>query len=223
MLEYAGLHILKNPFHIDNCYDYFVPPDLRESLCEGDFVAVPFGNSNKREIALVISLKDFPDSDAIKCKPILSICDKRLSLSREMLKLCLFMKEQTLCSIGDAIKVMMPSAALTDPHEIIKISEKYASAKIPKGIVSEGALFIAEKIQKKGKTTMYELEAKYSKSADYLFNELFNNGIYDSCNGTGKILNLNIDCFCLLFCCVACVSLEVVDSLVVSCSDFFVT
>lgn len=177
MSEYAGLHILKNPFHIDNTYDYFVPPDLRESLCEGDFVAVPFGNSNKREIALVISLKDFPDNDTVKCKPILSICDKRLSLSQEMLKLCLFMKEQTLCSVGDAIKVMMPSAALTDPHEIIKISEEYASKKIPKGIVSEGALFIAEKIQKKGKTTMYELEAKYSRSADYLFNELFDSGI----------------------------------------------
>jgi primosomal protein N' len=45
MSEYAGLHILKNPYHIDNTYDYFVPPDLRESLCEGDFVAVPFGNA----------------------------------------------------------------------------------------------------------------------------------------------------------------------------------
>ena len=51
MSEYAGLHILKNPYHIDNTYDYFVPPDLRDSLCAGDFVAVPFGNSNKREIA----------------------------------------------------------------------------------------------------------------------------------------------------------------------------
>ncbi len=177
MSEYAGLHILKNPFHIDNTYDYFVPPDLRKSLREGDFVAVPFGNANKREIALVISLKDFPDSDTVKCKPILSICDKRLSLSQEMLKLCLFLKEQTLCSVGDAIKVMMPSAALTDPHEIIKISEEFASKKIPKDVLSPAAHFIAEKIQKKGKTTMYELEAKYSKSAEYLFNELFDSGV----------------------------------------------
>ena len=177
MSEYAGLHILKNPYHIDNTYDYFVPPDLRESLCEGDFVAVPFGNANKREIALVISLKDCPDNDAISCKPILSICDKRLSLSKEILQLCLFMKEQTLCSIGDAIKVVMPSAALTDPHEIIKVSDEYMSKRIPKGLVSEAAIFIANGIKKKGKTTMYELEMKYSKAADYLFNELFDNNI----------------------------------------------
>lgn len=177
MSEYAGIHILKNPYHIDNTYDYFVPPDLRESLCEGDFVAVPFGNSNKREIALVISLKDCPDNDSINCKPILSICDKRLSLSQEILKLCLFMKEQTLCSIGDAVKAVMPSAALTDPHEIIKVSDEYMSKKIPKGLVSEGARFIADRIKKKGKTTMYELESKYSKAADYLFNELFEKNI----------------------------------------------
>ena len=177
MSEYAGLHILKNPYHIDNTYDYFVPPDLRESLCAGDFVAVPFGNANKREIALVVSLKDCPDNDSINCKPILSICDKRLSLSQEILKLCLFMREQTLCSIGDAIKAVMPSAALTDPHEIIKVSDEYMSKKIPKGLVSEGARFIANMIKKKGKTTMYELESKYSQAADYLFEELFQKNI----------------------------------------------
>ena len=176
-MEYAGLHILKNPFHIDNTYDYFIPPELRNSLCVGDFAAVPFGKSNKREIALVISLKDYPDNAEISCKPILSICDKSLSLSEEMLKLCLFMKEQTLCSIGDAVKAIMPSAILTDPHEIIKMSKEYEGKKIPKGLVSEGARFIAEKIQKSGKTTQYELEAKYSKAAEPLFNELFDKNI----------------------------------------------
>ena len=177
MSEYAGLHILKNPFHIDNTYDYFIPPEFRDSLRAGDFAAVPFGKSNKREIALVISLKDCPDNAEINCKPILSICDKRLSLSEEMLKLCLFIKEQTLSSIGDIIKTIMPSAALTDPHEIIKISDEYTSKRIPKGLVSEPALFIAEKIQKKGKTTMYELESKYSKAAEHLFKELFDKSI----------------------------------------------
>lgn len=177
MSEYAGLHILKNPYHIDNTYDYFVPPDLRETLREGDFVAVPFGNSNKREIALVISLKDCPEGDSANYKPILSICDKRLSLSQEILKLCLFMKEQTLCSIGDTVKAVMPMAALTDPHEIIKITDEYLSKKIPKGIVSEGARFIADKIKKKGKTTMYELVSKYSPAAEPLFNELFDKKI----------------------------------------------
>ena len=82
----------------------------------------------------MISLKDFPERTDITYKPILSICDKKLSLSQEMLGLCLFMKEQVLCSVGDAVRAMMPSAALTDPHEIIKITQKYEK-KIPKGLV----------------------------------------------------------------------------------------
>ncbi len=177
MSEYAGLHILSNPFHIDAAYDYFIPPDLRDSIAVGDFVAVPFGKSNKREIALVISLKDLPDVDdeknEIKYKPIFSVCDKKLSLSEEMLKLCLFMKEQTLCSVGDAIRVMIPSAALTDPHEIIVISEQYAT-KIPKGVVREPSRIIGDYIRKKKKTTVDEVKMKFNPLIDEFITELIN-------------------------------------------------
>ena len=182
MSEYAGLHILSNPFHIDAAYDYFIPPDLRDSISVGDFVAVPFGNSNKREIALVISLKDLPDNDnskdGIKYKPIFSICDKKLSLSEEMLKLCLFMKEQTLCSVGDAIHAMIPAAALTDPHEIIVISDQYAQ-KIPKDLVSAPAKVIGDFIRKRKKTTVDEVKMKFNPLVGDFIVELLNaNVIY---------------------------------------------
>ena len=35
MFEYAGVHILKNPFHIDNTFDYYIPPDLRDKILSG--------------------------------------------------------------------------------------------------------------------------------------------------------------------------------------------
>ena len=84
MAEYAGLHILRSPYHIDNAYDYFLPPHLRADVRVGDFVTVPFGVGNTREIALVVSLKDCPSDQNRSYKPIDSICDKRLSLSDEM-------------------------------------------------------------------------------------------------------------------------------------------
>ena len=179
MLEYAGVHILKNPFHIDNAFDYFVPPDLRESICIGDFVVVPFGNSNKREIALVVSLKNCPDNNTISYKPIFSICDKALSFSQEMLKLCIFIKEQTLCSIGEAVKTMMPFAALTDPHAIIKVREEF-SKKIPKGIVKEPSRLIADHIRKKKEISIDELKLQYSPAVTQFLDELYAaNIIYD--------------------------------------------
>ena len=124
MSEYAGLHILKSPYHIDNAFDYFVPVQLRDTVKVGDFVTVPFGNSNKREIALVVSLKDFPDNPLVECKPIISLCDNNLSLSDEMLGLCAFMKEHTLCTIGDAVRSIIPSSAITKPYEVYKPTDK---------------------------------------------------------------------------------------------------
>lgn len=162
MIEYAGLHILKSPYHIDNSYDYFIPPHLREGIGVGDFVAVPFGNSNAREIALVTSLKEYPDVLKQDCKPIISVCDKELSLSEEMLGLCLFMKEQTLCTVGDAVRSMVPSAALTRPHEIYVPAPGNTAFNSK---LDSPTLFILEYIRKKEKTDFDELKNKFGPAA----------------------------------------------------------
>ena len=159
MSEYAGLHILKSPYHIDNAFDYFIPPHLRDVVRVGDFVSVPFGVSNKREIALVISLKDFPDNPEQKCKPIVSVCEKEFSLSDEMQKLCIFMKEQTLCTVGDAVKSFLPSSVLTKPYEVYKFSSD-ADSPTRKSIDSP-TLFIYDYIKKKGKVSLETLKSKF--------------------------------------------------------------
>lgn len=163
MAEYAGLHILKSPYHIDNAFDYFIPLHLRNAISIGDFVTVPFGNSNKREIALVISLKDFPDKPSMECKPIISVCDKSLSLSSEMQGLCMFMKEQTLCTVGDAVKSIIPSAALTKPYEVYRCTEKeFSSADTS---LDSATRFIYDYIHKR-KTVSFELlKAKFGPAA----------------------------------------------------------
>ena len=60
-MEYAGVHLLDSPYFLDVEFDYYIPSDLRGRIEVGDFVAVPFGNANKRRIALVVSLKGEPE------------------------------------------------------------------------------------------------------------------------------------------------------------------
>ena len=130
MKEYAGIHILKSPYHIDNAFDYYIPPHLRESVAVGDFAVVPFGNSNKREIGLVVSLKDAPDmrpKGDKECKPVFSVFDRSMSLGEEAMGLCFFMKEHTLCTVGDAVRAIMPASALTKLITIYKPSENAAN------------------------------------------------------------------------------------------------
>ncbi len=162
MPEYAGVHILKSPYHIDNTFDYFIPPDIRDDIHVGDFVTVPFGTSNVREIALVVSLKDFPDNKLQNCKPICSVCDKALSLSGEMLGLCMFIKEQTLCTVGDAVKSMIPAAALARPFEIYRPTD----SALPSDVSFDApTLFIFDYIKKKGKVDLQTLKTHFGPAA----------------------------------------------------------
>lgn len=162
MSEYAELHILKNPYHIDNAYTYFLPPQLRDSIGVGDFVSVPFGTSNTREIALVVSLKDYPDSNIKNCKPVISICDKHFSLSDEMLGLCMFMKEHTLCTVGDAVRSMLPASVLIRPHEIYRATAIRDESKYE---IDDAALYILDYIRKKGDVDVETLRSHFGPAA----------------------------------------------------------
>ncbi len=175
MSEYAGLHILKSPYHIDNTFDYFIPPQLRDEIYLGAFVTVPFGNANKREIALVISLKDFPDNPDLKCKPIISVCERLFSLSDEMQKLCLFMKEQTLCTVGDAVRSIIPSSVFTKAVEVFKPVEKAATNL--KQTLDGPTLFIYEHLQKKGEADTEQLQLCFGPAAKPALKALLAEGL----------------------------------------------
>ncbi len=175
MSEYAGLHILKSPYHIDNVFDYFIPPHLRGKIAPGDFVTVPFGNANRREIALVISLKAYPEERERLCKPIFSVCEKTFSLSEEMLKLCIFMKEQTLCTMGDAVKCIIPSAVLSDPYEVYTAAPNVSREVLRK--FDGASRYIYDYVQKKKKASFEHLTDKFGPPIEPTIKTLFESGL----------------------------------------------
>ncbi len=107
----ARVYLLDAPYHIDRLYDYYIPEDLRGLILPGTFAAVPFGGGNKKQLALVFELAS--SSEFASLKPIISPVCGSIRMGSEMLGLCLYMKEHCLCSVGDAVKSMIPSAALT--------------------------------------------------------------------------------------------------------------
>ena len=110
LYEYASVYLLDNPYCIDTTYDYFIPMDMREQICRGCFVTVPFGRGNRKNMALVWGLSHCPEYSDVK--PIDAICHDRPVLDEEMMAICAFMKEQTLCTIGEAVRCVMPSSAI---------------------------------------------------------------------------------------------------------------
>ena len=159
--EYAGVYILDNPYSIDVTYDYFIPHSMRGEIGRGVFVTVPFGRSNRRQMALVRSLSHTPSyKDA---KPIESICTDRAPLSDEMLGLCEFMKEQVLCTMGEAVRCAVPSSAIG------KMSEFYYPLPTKGPDTSSGFspvdLFVYEYIVTSGGRSIDAIKVKFGAAA----------------------------------------------------------
>ncbi|MBQ8388387.1 MAG: primosomal protein N' [Clostridia bacterium] len=108
--QYAGVYILDVPYHIDKIYDYYIPAELVGEIYPGQFVMLPFGNSNRKVVGVVCELREH--GQEIKAKPIFSICSSRVALSAEMLELCAFLKERTLCTFGDAVRAVVPPSSV---------------------------------------------------------------------------------------------------------------
>ena len=91
-------------FAIDKPYSYLVPEDL--SVVPGMRVVVPFGRSNRRSEAVVLSLSE---GSGEKLKYVESVLDSEPLLDDNMLKLAAFLRERYFCTFYDAVKVILPA------------------------------------------------------------------------------------------------------------------
>lgn len=110
---YAGVYLLDAPFSIDRAFDYYVPLTLKADVRAGSFVTVPFGGANRRKIGLVASVGEKAQCAAENIKPVISVCPDTLFLDEALLGLVFFLKEHTLCTVGEAVHAMIPAAAFS--------------------------------------------------------------------------------------------------------------
>ena len=141
---FCEVYILDAPYHIDRPFDY----ETDGSHTRGTIVRVPFGKGDRLRTGVVVRLKDTPDSEG-KIKPVHSAIKGRFSLTEEMLGLCLFLKEYTLCTFGEAVRTVLPPGALSESENIklrrvcsLKLSRESCAALLVTtgraGIRSEG-------------------------------------------------------------------------------------
>ncbi len=157
--KYAGVYLLDVPFNIDRQYDYLIPDTM--DVEAGDFVGVPFGNGNRHLLALVSEVRDTTKTPKDKVKPLLSVCGRELSLSRELLDIWQFLRSQTLCTTSDAIHAMIPSAAMS------RLEEHYVpTGKTPSASLSEDtqAMMIYNHIVARGRIGEDALRYRFSSN-----------------------------------------------------------
>lgn len=117
----AEIAVEKTVFSFDKPFDYLLPQNFENIISEGMRVIVPFGKGNSKRQGIVISIREnnFEDlnsnensnkeNNLEKLKEIISVIDEKPVLSKELIKLALYMKEHYFCTIYDAVKTMLPA------------------------------------------------------------------------------------------------------------------
>ena len=118
----AKIAVSAATYAIDKPYDYQIPEEYEARICPGCRVFVPFGKGNRVSEGIVLSLAD--ESDYPECKDILRPADDEPLLSREQLKLALFMRERYFCKVYDAARVMLPAGLWFDKSGRQKARDK---------------------------------------------------------------------------------------------------
>ncbi len=155
MPELAHVHILDIPYHADKPYTYYIPPDMQEHCAPGCLVEVPFGSGNRRMTGIVADLSD--GNAKPEYKPLYA-CGSIPLLSAELLSLCRFMKEYTLCTLGEAVHAVVPAAALT------RVTEYYQALPLPEMMaspMSERSALVYNLLSGKKRMTRQQIQSEF--------------------------------------------------------------
>ncbi len=109
MATIATVRLLDLPYAADRDYDYLFPEamDVPEV---GRLLTVPFGAANRPMYALLTALREEVPSRTLK--EVGAVLPEDYRLTAEGVKLCFFLREHALCSVGDAVRAAFPSGSL---------------------------------------------------------------------------------------------------------------
>ena len=122
------VRLLDVVFRADRGYDYYLSEDAAGESLYGRIVTVPFGKGNRTAYALVVGERQEEGEDP-RIKTVLSTLSKDFCLTPEVVRLCLFLHDYLLCSVGEAVRAAMPAKALG----LLKEGYFAENATMPKG------------------------------------------------------------------------------------------
>ncbi|MBO7147052.1 MAG: primosomal protein N' [Lentisphaeria bacterium] len=93
---------------LDRSFDYAIPPDLAADIRVGMKVNVPFGNGKGERTAYVVAFAETSPYPTLK--PILSLCEDRISLPDSLIRLGEWMADYYCCARESAIRNLLPGA-----------------------------------------------------------------------------------------------------------------
>lgn len=173
----AQVYIMDAPYHIDRLYDYYIPADMRGDIVRGGFCIVPFGGGNRRNRALVYGIAE--RSEYSELKPVLSVLEDTVVLSDEMLKLSAFLKEHTFCTMGDAVRTILPAAAISKLRFYYRASSRTENYELVSKL-GQKQLFIYNYVKSMGTVTLEKIIRDTGEASTAILKELTLSGLLEA-------------------------------------------
>lgn len=129
-MEYAEIIIDITNENVDKIFHYAIPENIKEKICLGMRVFVPFGKGNRIREGYIIGFTDNTDIDEKYIKNIYSLPDEYAIFNDNMIELAKFMSDKYYCSLSECLQCIMP--------KIIKDkTNKYANINYEKADINE--------------------------------------------------------------------------------------
>lgn len=120
---YAEIIVDNASSNTDKLFTYLIPERYRSNIELGMRVLVPFGRGNRVLEGIILNIKNKISFDPKKVKEITSLVDESSTISRDMLKLSEWMKDEYLCTHTEVLKTMMPAGITKKSIKYVKLDQ----------------------------------------------------------------------------------------------------
>ncbi|MGN1346990.1 MAG: primosomal protein N' [Eubacteriales bacterium] len=181
MAKRARVYVLDVPYYADKAYSYYVPDLLEESVVPGALVEIPFGIGNRRMTGIVFEC-GYTDTEEERMKPIFSVFGDEPLLSEEMLGLCRFVKEYTLCTFGEAVRAAVPSAAMSKvvhSYRVLSEDERVSDYSLEKALelLGERGRLVYNLVANRQRFTRQTLQTEFEFDCTHILAQMVKYGL----------------------------------------------
>lgn len=174
-IKYAQIIVNNRSSQVDKPFTYILDGDLKDIVKIGMRVVIPFGKVNKLIKGIVIQIFDSFDEN-YELKKVVDVLDDKPLISKELIDLSMWMKEQYLSSYLDAFQPVLPPGDFKEVNTFIELVE----SRISENLLEE-EMKIFSYLNTKGKVLLEELKRNLNiPNINKILNSLENKGIIET-------------------------------------------
>lgn len=136
----------------DKLYSYLIPDKLLSSALPGCRVSVPFGRSDNKRIGMIFSTESKDDISGLK--ELISVIDDYPVLNTELLKFCIYMKNNLFCTYFDAVNTVLPTGLKFRLADYYSVNSEF----LCKSLLDDAELPVYSAIEEKGELSAGKLK-----------------------------------------------------------------